>query len=297
MTIQQVALVTGSSSGMGRLIAETLARSGYKTYASMRNVESRNAAVAKELQALAGSENLPLHVLDLDITDGNSVEQAIQTIVKQSGQLDILVNNAAVMSVGITEAFTLEQVRAQFETNFFSVVQMMHAVLPIMRQQQSGLVINVSAIGGRLVFPFFGIYGASKTALEWLSESYHYEVAPFGIDVALLEPGAYPTGLIARIPRPQDTTRLAEYGDFAQLPEQIISDFEQSFDGTDVPDTHEIADAILQLAQTAPGQRPIRTVVGANDYGVRDLNSHTAKHQQTLIQQLQLPGFASLVQS
>ena len=296
MTTQQVVLVTGSSSGMGRLTVETLARARYKTYASMRDVTDRNAQAAKELQTLAETETLPLHVLDLDIISDASVEGAIQTIVEQSGRLDILVNNAAVMSVGITEAFTLEQVRNQFETNFFSVVRMMRSVLPTMRQQQSGLVINVTAIGGRLVFPFFGIYGASKTALEWLSESYHYEVAPFGVEVSILEPGAYPTGLIARIPRPQDGDRLAQYGDFAQFPEHMITAFEQSFEGGGAPNTQEIADAILQLIQTAPGQRPIRTLVGANDYGVRDLNVNSAKHQQALIEQLQLPGFASLIQ-
>src|SRR5207237_10355636 len=135
--------------------------------------------------------------IEVDVTDDASVERAIAAIIETTGRLDVIVNNAVVSYSAPLEAFTLEQVRQQFETNVFSVLRVNRAVLPQMRQQGSGLLLQIGSIVGRLGLPFLGLYGATKFALEGLTESYRYELAPFGIDAAILEAWSYPTSISA----------------------------------------------------------------------------------------------------
>src|SRR6266704_3670417 len=189
----QTMLVTGSSSGFGRLTVETLARQRYTVFAGMRAVAGKNAPAAEELRALAQREHLALHIIEIDITDDASVEQAIASLVGITGRLDVVVNNAGIAYSGPLEAFTLKQVQQQFETNVFGVLRVNRAALPHMRRQGSGLLLQIGSIAGRLALPFQGLYAATKFALEGLTESYRYELAPFGIDAALIEPGTYPT--------------------------------------------------------------------------------------------------------
>src|SRR5438552_170349 len=191
--MEQAILVTGSTSGFGRLTVETLARQGYRVFAGMRAAAGKNAPAAEELRALAQREQLALHLVEIDVTDDASVEQAIKAIIGATDRLDVVVNNAGVSYSGPLEAFTLEQVQQQFATNVFSVLRVNRAVLPQMRKQGSGLLLQIGSITGRLAFPFLGLYGATKFALEGLTESYRYELAPFGIDAAIIEPGTYPT--------------------------------------------------------------------------------------------------------
>src|SRR5258708_6580344 len=193
--MEQSILGTGSTSGRGRLTVETLARQGYRVFAGMRAAAGKNAPVAEELRALAQREQLALHLVEIDVTDDASVEQAIKAIIGVTDRLDVVVNNAGVSYSGPLEAFTLEQVRQQFEINVFSVLRVNRAVLPQMRKQGSGLLLQIGSIAGRLGMPFLGLYGATKFALEGLTESYHYELAPFGIDAAMIEPGPYPTSI------------------------------------------------------------------------------------------------------
>src|SRR6266478_9839818 len=171
----QTMLVTGSTSGFGRLTVETLARQGYIVFAGMRAAAGKNAPAAEELRALAEQEHLALHIVEIDITDDASVEQAIASIIGITGRLDVVVNNAGVSFSGPLEAFTMEQVRQQFETNVFSVLRVNRAVLPQMREQGSGLLLQIGSIAGRLALPFQGLYGATKFALEGLTESYSFE--------------------------------------------------------------------------------------------------------------------------
>ncbi len=197
---REVILVTGSSNGIGRLTVETLARRGHTVYASMRDAANRNAIVRAELLHLAKAEGLDLHVIELDVTDGTSVEKAVADIIKDAGRIDVLVNNAGIMSVGITEGFTLEQVHRQLDVNFYGTVRTNRAVVPHMRKQGHGLLIQVSSLAGRVVLPFFGIYNASKFAVEALSEAYRYDLSALGIDSVIVEPGPYGTNLLATIP-------------------------------------------------------------------------------------------------
>ena len=153
-----VVLITGASTGFGRNAAERLARRGHRVFATMRDIKGRNAEHRDALERLAVRESLPLHVLELDVTDDQSVQKAVQGALQEAGRLDVVINNAGVAGIGVTEAFTLEQVQQIFDVNFFSVVRVNRAVLPSMRQQRSGLLIHVSSAAGRVVVPGLGAY-------------------------------------------------------------------------------------------------------------------------------------------
>src|SRR5258706_3941433 len=232
-------LVTGSNSGFGRLSVETLARQGYRVFASMMAVGGRNALAAEALRALADREQLALRIVELDITDDESVEQAIASIVDSTGCLDVVVNNAGLAFSGPLEAFTPEQVRQQFETNVFGMVRVNRAALPHMRKQGSGLLLQIGSIGGRVALPFLGLYGATKFALEGLTESYRDELAPFGIDAAIIEPGTYPTPIDTRRQDAADTARAAFYQ--AEM-ETCMTPFFAGNPSAAPPDPQEVAD-------------------------------------------------------
>ena len=161
-------------------------------FAGMRAAAGKNAPAAEALRALAQRERLSLQIVEIDVTDDASVERAIAESIETTGRLDVVVNNAGLSYSSPLEAFTLEQVCQQFETNVFSVLRVSRAVLPQMRKQGSGLLLQMGSIVGRLAFPFLGLYGATKFALEGLTEYYRYELAPFGIEAAILETGTFP---------------------------------------------------------------------------------------------------------
>src|SRR5712691_759968 len=161
----QTILVTGSTSGFGRLTVETLARQGYRVFAGMRAAAGKNAPAAEELRALAQREQLALRLVEIDVADDASVEQAIKAIIGATDRLDVVVNNAGVSYSGPLEAFTLEQVQQQFATNVFSVLRVNRAVLPQMRKQGSGLLLQIGSIAGRLAFPFW--VSMERRSLPW----------------------------------------------------------------------------------------------------------------------------------
>src|SRR5258706_6337136 len=194
----QTMLVTGSTSGFGRLTVETLARQGHTIFAGMRAGAGKNAPAAEELRALAQRERLAVHIVEIDVTEDAYVEQAIEYIVGDTARLDVVVNNAGVSYIGPLEAYTIEQVKQQFDTNVFSVLRVNRAALPHMRRQGSGLLLQIGSVAGRLALPFQGPYVATKFALEALTEMYREELAPFGIDAAIIEPGTYPTPIATK---------------------------------------------------------------------------------------------------
>ena len=192
MTIKnKVALVTGSSSGMGFTTAIMMARTGIHTYASMRNLKK-----SKTITELASAEKLPLQVIQLDVNDKKSVKEAITKIVTEKERIDVLVNNAGYGLFGSLEDVSIEEMKAQFETNFFGVIRVTQLVLPIMRKQKSGTIVNVSSVGGRIGLPVLSAYHSTKFALEGLSESMSYELQPFGIRVVIIEPGVIRTNIM-----------------------------------------------------------------------------------------------------
>ncbi len=186
--MEKVALVTGSSSGIGLETALSLARDGYYTFASMRNLGK-----AGELEHAAKKENLPIEIIELDVDNENSITSAIKKVVAKYGRLDVLVNNAGYGQFGCTEDVSVKEFRKQFETNFFSVVKIIQEIAPIMRKQNSGNIINISSVAGRIGFPGSPAYISSKFALEGLGECLRYELGQFGIKTTLIEPGVIKT--------------------------------------------------------------------------------------------------------
>lgn len=188
----KVALVTGSSSGIGYETSLLLARNQFVTYASMRNLKKGD-----ELMKIASQETIPLKVIELDVNDNVSVNDAMDTILKEYGRIDVLVNNAGYSVFGSLEELSLEEIKDQFETNFFGAVRAAKAVIPAMRKQSSGTIVNVSSIGGKVgLLPYFTAYHASKFALEGYTESLRQELVEFGINVILIEPGAVGTNFM-----------------------------------------------------------------------------------------------------
>jgi NAD(P)-dependent dehydrogenase (short-subunit alcohol dehydrogenase family) len=215
------------------------------------------------------------------------MESAVAQVIEEKGRIDVLVNNAGVMNVGITEGYTPEQIKQQMEVNFFGPAQLDRTVIPYMRNQQSGLLIHVSSLSGRLVFPYFGIYCASKFALEAIAESYRYELSAQGIDSVIVEPGPFGTPLIANSPKPDDQSRIAEYGDVAEFPDKMLKSFEAFYKSDDAVNPQVVADDIAGLISMSHKQRPMRTVSGL-DYGVRDLNVSSGAIQRELLKTLGL---------
>jgi NAD(P)-dependent dehydrogenase (short-subunit alcohol dehydrogenase family) len=284
----QIILVTGSTSGFGRLMVETLARQGYIVFAGMRAVAGRNAPAAEDLRALAERERLTVHSVELDITDDASVEQAIKSIVEITGRLDVVVNNAGISYSGPLEAYTPEQVQQQFETNVFGMLRVNRAALPHMRKQGSGLLLQIGAIGGRVALPFLGLLGATKFALEGLTESYRDELAPFGIDAAIIEPGTFPTPIGAKDQIAADTERAAIYQ--AGMDAFMTPFFAENRSATP-PDPQEVADAVARIIALPAGKRPLHTVVAtvAQRQAPQAVNDAATQATQSFFQRLDLP--------
>ncbi len=289
----QTILVTGSTSGFGRLTVETLARQGHTVFAGIRARTSKNAQVDDELRTLAQQEHLALHVVELDVTDDISVDKAVQQVIEIAGQLDVVVNNAGTLFTGPLETFTATQVQQQFDTNVFGVLRMNRAALPHMRARGSGLLLQIGSAAGRLAFPFSGLYGATKFALEGLTESYRYELAALGIDAVIVEPGTYPTTLISNRFLPLDEGRVAPYGPAMEM---FMGRFMEDL-VTTPPNPQEVADAVATLIATPAGKRPLRTVVALQNQAapVRALNEQAERLERDYLDMLGVTDLLTLV--
>jgi len=189
--MEKVAVVTGTSSGIGFETSLALAREGYFTYATMRDTTKSD-----KIKEIAQKENLKISILELDVDDEKSVKSAIAQILDQKQRIDVLVNNAGWGLWGCVEDVSVDEFKEQFETNFFSIIRLIQEVAPAMRKQGSGTIVNVSSVVGRIGFPASPAYISSKFALEGLSESLRFEFAPFGVDVIIIEPGVIKTNFM-----------------------------------------------------------------------------------------------------
>lgn len=283
--MSKTVLITGASSGFGRLTAEKLNSSGHKVFAGFRSVESKKQ-VATELR------NKGIEIVELDVTDQPSVDSAVFDLLARSGgALDVVVNNAGLASAGISETFTAEQVRNLFDVNVLGVQRVLRATLPTFRAQHSGLVINIGSILGRVTLPFFGLYGASKAAIEALTDSYRYELSQLGVDVVLIQPSAYPTNMYAAAQQSADPERIAEYGDVSKIPGKILQTFMDIFQGENAPNPLDVANAIDGVMSA--GERPDRVVVGL-PFGSDAVNAAVAPIQRSLLDNLGLGDLAEL---
>ena len=244
---QKIILITGTNSGFGWLAAGSCAALGHKVYATMRDTKGRNADKAKALVQQANIE-----VLDVDVTQGKSVNDAVATIIEKEGRIDVVVNNAGIYATGITETFTEDDLDKVMDVDVRGPWRIMRAALPHMRQQGEGLIINISSVSGRFSSPFMTVYNSAKFAVEGLTEGLHYEVRPLGVDVVMIQPGAFPTDIFGKIVTGSDTTVIAGYGDLAKVPEQIGAGVGQMFEAMK-PNPQLVADAIVRLIQTPQG--------------------------------------------
>ena len=263
-------VITGCSTGFGRLAALRHARQGDRVYATMRGVDGKNRENAASLLATAETEGIDLRVLEMDVTSDASVNAAAATVLAESGAPDVVVNNAGQMYVGLAEAYTSDEVSHQLDVNVLGIHRVSRAFLPAMREKGDGLLINVSSVAGRFGGPFFAVYNASKWAVEGYSLGCRGELASSGVDVVVVEPGPFTTELFPQAPAPADVDgRATEYpAALHQAFEGMGAAFEEMFESPEVnTDPELVVDRFIALADMAPGTRPFRSVVGF-DFGV-----------------------------
>ena len=251
-----VAVVTGSSSGIGFETSLLLAKKGFFTYATMRNLDKSNKIIDLKLK-----EKLPLEVLELDVTDDKSVKEAIEKIANEQGTVDVLVNNAGYALVGPLEELSIQEFKEQFETNVFGAIRVTQAVLPIMRKQRHGTIVNISSIAGRIGFPLTSAYVSSKFALEGLSESMAYEIDQFGTKVVLIEPGVIKTNFDHNLKLGKKVSTTNDRNSpYADITEKRIAGFKPRFENG-LP-AIEVAKVILKAITSKNVPSESRYLVG-----------------------------------
>ena len=247
-----VVIVTGCSSGFGKLAALEFARRGHQVFATMRNTKKDGP-----LRAEAETAGVSVEVLQLDVKDKQSVEEAVAEVVKQAGQIDALVNNAGIGTGGPIEDFDDDEVAAVFETNVFGVIRATRAVLPHMRAQESGTIVTVGSIAGKVAAPYGGIYSASKHAVEALCDSLYFELHPFGIRVVLIEPGGFETEISNNS---QPARRFTEGSAYVELERRFSAAGVKLPGAGEQADAQVVADAIVDATEAEEPKR--RYLVG-----------------------------------
>lgn len=275
-------VITGSSSGFGKMSAKQFADKGHKVYAAMRNADSKNLEVKNELQSY--SENII--VVEMDVCIDESVNAAIAKIMHKESAIDVLINNAGIMHMGITEAFSVEQAQQLMDTNFYGVIRTVQAVAPHMRKAGSGLIINTTSVVGRVSWPFTGTYSASKAAVEAYSQSLKFELAPSGVEVILVEPGPSGTNLSGSFKPEAHTQVVAENPQLKAVIDNMIGSFDQVLQDLKT-DPQNVVDVYLNLVDMEHGKRPTRTAVGLVN-NVDKINDHFQPFQDQVISDFQL---------
>jgi NAD(P)-dependent dehydrogenase (short-subunit alcohol dehydrogenase family) len=290
-----VVLITGTSSGFGRLMAEGFARKGFRVFATMREMEGRNAAAAEELRTLARQDNLPIEVLELDVLSDPSVAAAVEQAIARTGRIDILVSNAGIVVPGPIELQPPQFLHANIETNAYGALRVIKAVIPHMRQAGRGTIIQISSALGRAIDPMLGGYCASKLMIEAACDALRYELASSKIEVSVVQPaGAYPTQLQGKARRYWEEL-LASIGPekrplldtYAPHIEAMLAELEPD----NSLDPKEVSDAVIRLAAMEFGTRPSRLTVGPYADGINPVN---AAHEELQTEMMSHSPHASL---
>ena len=250
--MEKVAVVTGASSGIGFETALALAKEGYYTYATMRDTKKSD-----KIKELGQKDNLKIDVLELDVDDEGSVKTAMKKILDEKQRVDVIVNNAGWGLWGCVEDVSVDEFKAQFETNFFSIIRLIQEVGPAMRKQGSGKIVNISSVAGRIGFPASPAYISSKFALEGLSESLRLEMSPFGIDVIIIEPGVIKTNFFNPIKLSKKSETDTAYNDVTN---KVVSGVKMMAEmGTPAK---EVADTIVKAIKD---DKPLPRYIVGND--------------------------------
>jgi NAD(P)-dependent dehydrogenase (short-subunit alcohol dehydrogenase family) len=270
--MNKVVIVTGASSGFGRLSANAVARSGHTVYASMRETLGRNAPQVAELQKFAKDNKIDLRAIELDVQSQESVDRAVTEIIAAHGHIDVVVHNAGHMDFGPAEAFTPEQLAELYDINVLSTQRMNRAALPYMRKQRSGLLVWVSSssvAGGTP--PYLSPYFAAKAGMDAIAVSYARELALWGIETSIVVPGAFTGGTnhFAHARQPADTARAAEYnaGPYANYANKIMKAFAAIVPADADADVAAVGDAIAKIIDMPFGKRPFRVHIDPTQDG------------------------------
>lgn len=264
-------LITGCSTGFGYDSAKYFAEKGHYVYASMRNINGKNANAASSLVEFAKLKNAKIEVLEIDVTSDESVNNATNNLPP----LDVLINNAGLGYGGAMEAFSSQEITDQLDLNIVGTVRMAKAVLPGMRARKSGLIIQVSSTAGRAAFPGWGLYHASKWGLEGMSEAMRYELAPLGIDVVLVEPGPFDTSFFTNIVQAKNEAMMTNYPHIGEFFQEFGKQVQDMYADPEAPTDSMIVVKIWEdLINMAPGTRPLRTIAGL-DFGFQAINDAT----------------------
>lgn len=276
--MKKTVMITGANSGFGYLMAKTLNSNGYKVIGSMRDVHGRNASIAHELKTQGVS------VIEIDVTSDVSVEKGVQEAINSVGTIDVLINNAGVGTLGWQESFDIDDFKRVFDINVFGVQRLTRALVPHMKANGQGTLIQVSSILGKFVLPFLGPYNATKHAVEGLAENYRVELSQFGIQSLIVQPGGFGTDFGANLMRPSDKEAVTSYGDHALAPEQMWAGTEQGHDADDAPSPQMVADSVLELLDTNAEDRPFRTVVDPSGLNpvIGKINEETEQAMQSI---------------
>ncbi|MBV7269869.1 SDR family oxidoreductase [Winogradskyella luteola] len=275
-------LITGCSSGFGLMAAKHLAKKGHHIYATMRNVNGKNADKASELKNYASSNNLNIEVVEIDVTSDESVGKG----VSQIGQVDVLINNAGCGYGGPIESFSSQQFLDQLDLNIVGTFRVAKAVLPKMRAQNDGLIIQVTSVAGRFCLPGYGLYHTSKWGLECLSETMRYELSPLGIDTVIVQPGPFSTDFINGIISSEDEEIAKAYQHINDFGEGLISQISSIYEDPNA-DPMLVVKTFENLIDMPHGKRPIRTVVGI-DFGLQTVNEVTEPIRQGLLEAFEI---------
>lgn len=271
-------LITGASGGFGKLTVEKLIANGHKVAAGMRDVNGRNKDTADALSAIGAT------IVELDVTNDESVTNGAAKAIEHLGGLDVLMNNAGIGSAGMLEFFTTDDFKKLYEVNVFGVQRMNRAVVPFFRAQKSGLIVYTSSLLGRIALPFYGLYQTTKWALEALAENYRVELSIFGIENCIVEPGGFPTAFGENLMFPSDASQAANYGEFIQAPQKMGENFGNVLANNPQQDPQRVADAFAELIDKPVGEKPFRTTVDFIGMGehVEKYNEHLNQVTQGL---------------
>jgi len=284
--MQKNILITGGGGRFGRAAASALAESGHRVFASMREPTGRDRERANALWAQG------IDVVAIDVTDDASVERGVRHVLGKAGRIDVLVNNANVTAIGACDAFSAAQARHLFETNVVGTFRCSRAVFPAMQRARDGLIVNMGSVLGRISLPFIGLFGASKFAVEGLSDALRYEAAPFGIDVVLMQPSVDPVAMYECAQPPADGARGEVDGSAPHSADAIFDQIMDRFKGCDGPDPADLAMRLVGLIDAIKGSRPERIVIGAS-YGADEINLLARGVQAKAWAELGVEGFAS----
>lgn len=279
-TASRRVLITGTSSGFGHGAAKALAARGHTVFATMRGVEGKNREQAQALRDFAAAGDHALHVIELDVTSDASVHAGVTRALELGGGIDTVLNNVGTGTFGVSEAYTPAQLTSLLDVNVVGSFRVARTVLPLMREAKAGHLVFVSSTLGRIILPFMGAYAASKFALEAMAESFAFEVGPLGIDVTIVQPGAYGTAFMANSLMPAEPAVVEQYGPVKDGLVAFGQRFQAMIAAGHIGNPREMDETFVRLVELPKGERPLRLTVDAQlGHAMATINSTCAQVQ------------------